>query len=136
MSKSNNFSGGTRTHMVRRDAFFSQKIKLPEYLIFPVCGYLSCDLLGNDSTPEIADKLPTAKKNLPWWIFLSSGYVVVTICSSALLPSETLSPRWVPAWATPPCRSSLLSFRAFEKRKDKTNLKHPFLLISPVPFLV
>ena len=90
---------------------------------------------GNDSTPEIADKLPTAKKNLPWWIFSVIRFVV-TICSSALLPSETLSPQWVPAWATPPYRSSLLSFRAFEKRKDKTNLKHPFLLISPVPFLV
>ena len=135
MSKSNNFSEGTRTHMVRRDVFLRQKIKLPEYLIFPVCRYLSCDLSGTIPHPKLPTNSLPQKKNLPWWIFSVIRFVV-TICSSALLPSETLSPQWVPAWATPPCRSSLLSFRAFEKQKDKTNLKHPFLLISPVPFLV
>ena len=64
MSKSNNISEGTRTHMVRRDVFFRQKIKLLEYLIFPVCRYLSCDLSGTIPHPQLpTDSLPQEKKS-------------------------------------------------------------------------
>lgn len=64
MSKPNNFSEGTRTHMVRRDVFFRQTIKLPDYLIFPVCRYLSCDLLGTIPRPKLpTNSLPQKKKS-------------------------------------------------------------------------
>lgn len=82
MSKSNNFSEGTRTHMVRRDIFFRQKIKLPEYLIFPVCRYLSCDLSGTIPHP----KLPT--NSLPQKIISLGGFFLSSGLSSRSAPQH------------------------------------------------